>query len=156
MSHIDPRVLAIYVAEKAGEEMHLVQEAHAIAGQGLSGDRYSTGHGSFNRNKQGERQVSFMNAIFFPGTGFAYRESRRNIITVGVELLWLIGREFTISGVKFRGLRYLDPCDRPSKLSGNPRSFKYAFFDRGSIIAEVLESGTIKQGDTVVSPPKGY
>ncbi|MBI2640204.1 MAG: hypothetical protein HYW90_04955 [Candidatus Sungbacteria bacterium] len=133
-----------------------MEEVEAIAGQGLKGDRYATGEGSFNKGKQGNRQVTLMNAIFFDGSGFEFRDSRRNIFVQGVELMWLIGREFQIGTARFRGLKYCDPCTRPSKLSGKQKSFKETFFDRGGLIAEVIEGGIIKTGDPVIPPPNSY
>lgn len=149
-------VVAICICPVAGEPMQIVQEVEAIAGFGLKGDRYSTGNGSFNRGSQGNRQVTLINGIFFKGTDFNFVDSRRNIVTMGVELMWLIGREFQIGNAHFRGLKYCDPCNRPSKLSGKNKSFKEEFFDRGGIIAEVIESGTIRLGDPIIPPPKGY
>ena len=149
-------VKAICISSVAGGLMQEVFEVEAIAGQGLKGDRYTTGEGSFNKDRQGHRQVTLMNAIFFKGSGFEFADSRRNIFVEGVELMWLIGREFRIGTTLFRGLKYCDPCNRPSKISGKSTSFKEAFFDRGGIVAEILEGGVIKVGDTVIPPPKGY
>lgn len=149
-------VKAICICPVAGEAMQEVSEVEAIASQGLVGDRYATGEGSFNRDQQGSRQVTFMNAIFFEGSGFEFKDSRRNIFVEGVELMWLIGREFQVGSARFRGVKYCDPCRRPSKLSGNSRSFQEVFFDRGGVIAEVLETGAIKVDDAVIPPPKGY
>jgi len=120
------------------------------------GDRYASAAGSYNRNRPGSRQVTLINAIFFEGTEFVYTDSRRNIVTEGVELMWLINREFTIGQARFRGIKYCDPCERPSRLAGKLTSFKEAFSDRGGLIAEVVEGGTIKAGDLVIPPPKGY
>ena len=97
-----------------------------------------------------------MNSIFFRNSGFTYEESRRNIFVQGVELMWLIGREFQIGKARFRGIKYCDPCNRPSKLSGNEKSFQQAFFDRGGLVAEIIESGTIKIGSDVIPPKKEY
>ena len=149
-------VSAICICPISGGLMQEVQEVEAIAGQGLNGDRYATGEGSFNKGKQGNRQVTLINGIFFEGSGFEFTDSRRNIMTMGVELMWLIGREFQIGVARFRGVKYCDPCTRPSKLSGKEKSFKEAFFDRGGLIAEVIEGGAIKIGDRIIPPPKGY
>lgn len=149
-------VKGICISGGAGEPMQEVTEVTAIVGQGLEGDRYAAGDGSFNKGNQGTRQVTLMNAIFFEGSGFAFRESRRNLFIEGVELMWLIGREFQIGTARLRGVKYCDPCQRPSKLSGNPASFQAAFFDRGGLVVEVIESGVIKLGDEVIPPPKGY
>ena len=149
-------VKAICITAVAGELMEEVSEVEAITGQGLKGDRYATGEGSFNVGSLGSRQVTFMNAIFFEGSGFDFRDSRRNLFVEGVELMWLIGREFQVGTARFQGIKYCDPCQRPSKLSGKSKSFKEVFFDRGGLIAEVIETGVIRLGDKVTPPPKGY
>ena len=148
-------VVAICISPFAGGPMQMVQEAEAIAGVGLKGDRYSTGEGSFNRGAVGRRQVTLINGLFFIGSDFDYADSRRNIVTVGTELMWFIGKEFRIGTVLLRGLKYCDPCLRPSKISGKP-NFAVAFHDRGGLVAEILEGGIIKVGSELVPPAKGY
>lgn len=150
------KVVAICISPVAGEPMQRVMEVEAIAGEGLKGDWYSRGEGSFNKGAQGRRQVTLINSIFFESSGFDYDESRRNIVVKNVELMWLIGKEFQIGTAKMRGVKYCDPCERPTKLSGKEKSFKEAFFDRGGLVAEVIESGVIKQGDDIILPSKGY
>ncbi len=149
-------VTAIYIAPKAGAPMERVSEVQAIAGAGLAGDRYCSGQGSFNDGDVGRRQVTLINEIFFYDTSFDYVDSRRNIVTKDVELMWLIGREFQIGGARFRGVKYCDPCQRPSNLARKVYNFKRAFFDRGGLVAEIIEGGLIKEGDVVIPPPKGY
>ena len=51
-------VKAICIGPVAGGPMQEIAEVEAIAGQGLNGDRYTTGEGSFNKGKQGVRQVT--------------------------------------------------------------------------------------------------
>ena len=140
----------------AGQPLQVVQEVEAIAGAGLKGDRYCTGEGSWNKGRAGKRQVTLINGLFFEGSGFDYVDSRRNIVTAGVELMWLIGQEFQIGAARFRGLKYCDPCNRPSRLAGRDKSFQEAFFDRSGLVAEVVEGGLIKVGDAIIPPPKGY
>ena len=80
---------------------------------------------------------------------FKYADSRRNIFTVGVELMDLIGKEFTIGEVTLRGIKYCDPCNRPNQLAEIPESFRDAFFDRGGLIAEIIIGGVIRVGDPI-------
>jgi hypothetical protein len=152
------RVQCICISPVAGERMQIVSEVEAIAGAGLKGDRYCTGSGSFSQNTLGKRQVTLINGIFFPNTGFNYTDSRRNIVTVGVELMWLIGREFRVGAALFRGVKYCEPCNRPNKFASVPWGFSFdeKFYDRGGLVAEIIEGGLIKVGDTVIPPPKGY
>jgi len=49
-------VEAICISATAGGPMQAIESVEAIAGQGLSGDRYSRGEGSFNKGRQGKRQ----------------------------------------------------------------------------------------------------
>ena len=147
-------VKAIYIGPIAGEPMQEFLEVEAIAGQGLKGDRYSIGEGSFNKSKQGVRQVTLMNSIFFEGSGFEFKDSRRNLFVEGTELMWLIGRDFQIGTARFRGVKYCDPCERPSNLYDKATSFKKAFFDRGGLIAEVINGGLIKIDDLLIPPQR--
>jgi len=149
-------VVAICICPVAGGPMQLVQEAEAIAGAGLKGDRYCTGEGSFNKGNVGRRQITLINAWFVDNSGFAYQETRRNLVLSGVELMWVVGREFRIGEeVVIRGIKYCDPCKRPSKLSGNPVDFDEASHDAGGIVAEIIKGGIVRVGDPVNLPPKG-
>lgn len=150
------KVIALYISPTAGGQMQKVNSIEAIAGSGLKGDRYCTGEGSFNKERRGHRQITLINSLFFKDTDFDYADSRRNIITLDVELMCLIGREFQIGNARMRGVKYCDPCNRPSKLSGNNRSFKEVFFDRGGLVAEILESGVIMLNSEITPPPKNY
>lgn len=149
-------VVAICICPTADGTMQQVEAVEAIAGVGLRGDRYAVAQGSFNKEVLGKRQVTLINSIFFEESGFEYVDSRRNIVTVGVELMWLIGREFKVGGALLRGIKYCDPCNRPSTLSGKTTSFRDAFSDRGGLVAEILSGGLIRVGDTIIPPPKGY
>jgi hypothetical protein len=157
------RVIGIYVTPTAQGIMRSIIEAEAVTGAGIKGDRYCDGLGSYNKKVKDRsgiitRQVSLMNARFFTGTPFEFIDSRRNIITEGVELLWLLtkgGKEFRIGSAVFRAVDPLDPCNVPSNLSGKP-GFKEAFFDCGAIIAEVINGGQFRVGDPVFHASKGY
>ena len=162
------KVVGIFIAPAAGEEMREVLQVKAHVGAGLEGDRYAAGKGSFTAKVKGlwqrfmrwlrgtNRQVTLIAAEAFEGTLFEYHESRRNIIVKDVELMWLIGKKFQIGTAHFCGVKYCDPCNRPNKLCGKPQSFKEEFFDRGGLIAEVIRSGMIQKGDAIILPPKNY
>lgn len=149
-------VVAICIGHSAGAPMKKVQEIEAIVGQGLAGDRYARGEGSFNKGRQGKRQVTLINALFVDGSGFDYTQTRRNIAVRDIELMDQIGQEFRIDGVLMRGVKYCDPCMRPTKLSGNPKPFRDLFHDRGGLVAEIIKGGIIKVGSIVVPRTKDY
>lgn len=150
-------VVAICIAPEAGAPMQSIQEVIALPGQGLRGDRYAGGKGSFNKKTGiGKRQVSLMNVRFFMGNNFGYYHSRRNIFVRDVELMWLINREFQIGDAVLLGIKYCDPCMRPSNLANTDQSFKDLFEDAGGLIADVVRGGLIRVEDFVIPPPKGY
>ncbi|MSU60617.1 MAG: hypothetical protein EXS52_01730 [Candidatus Staskawiczbacteria bacterium] len=154
MSHpIMPLVIAIFICPKAGGRMKRVQQVEAIAGQGLRGDRYRFGKGSWNSGKKGTRQLTLMNAEFFLGTPFTFADARRNIFTDGVELSRLWGEDFEIGEVEVRGIKYCYPCNRPSDISGKP-NFAKIFRERGGLIVEIRKGGVICTGSQIILPKK--
>lgn len=149
-------VVGICIAALPGAPMQPLQEVLAIAGRGLRGDRYASGEGSFNKGNMGGRQVTLFNAHFLFGSGFEFPDTRRNIAVNCFELMDHIGHEFTIGDALFRGVKYCDPCTRPSKLCENSRNFRAVFHDRGGLVAEVVRSGIIRLESTIIPRKKNY
>lgn len=149
---------AICICPVAGAPMQRVQEVEVITGEGLKGDRYANGEGSFNKGRKGKDQVTLMNTYFVGMVAEVYapEDTRRNLFVSGIELMDHIGYEFTIGGVRFRGVKYCAPCNRPSKLGKKAWPFQQAFSDRGGLVAEVLSSGIIRVGDFVIPRKKEY
>ena len=140
----------IFICPTKGEPMREVQEVEAVAGRGLRGDRYFSAEGSWNWGEPGKRQVTLINSRFLLGTHFTSAETRRNLIVSGIELMWHIDREFQIGRVRFRGVKYCDPCPRPSNLAGRKEEFREEFFDCAGLIADVIVSGLIVLGDPII------
>src|SRR3989338_10088130 len=99
-------VTHICIGPVAGGQMQEVQEVQALENSGLEGDRYCRGEGSFNKDRQGKRQVTLINGLFLEGSGFDPVDTRRSIVTLGVELMDLIGKEFQIGDAVFYGVKY--------------------------------------------------
>src|SRR5262249_8905538 len=74
-------------------------------------------------------------------------DARRNVVTRGVALNHLVGREFRIGGVKIRGIRLCEPCSHLQALTELP-GIK-ALRDRAGLRAQILSAGTIRVGDAV-------
>jgi MOSC domain-containing protein YiiM len=88
-----------------------VQDVDCVAGYGLRGDRFF----DFKENYKG--QITFFAWETYEAIcrGLGVRDRtpsvfRRNVITAGVDLNELIGREFQIQGVHFRGTEECRPC----------------------------------------------
>jgi MOSC domain-containing protein YiiM len=73
--------------------------------------------------------------------------SRRNIVTRGVPLNHLVGKEFWIGEVKARGIKLCEPCSHLQRLS-HPKVLP-GLVHRGGLRAQILTEGTIRVGQTV-------
>lgn len=150
----------IFIASAAGEAMQEVDVVAAIAGVGLEGDRYATGRGYYSKS---ERKV-FRHATLIAladieaanrgaaGARFLPSDTRRNIVVEGIspdELNALIGKIFRVGGAVVRGIERCKPCNRPSILCDKP-GFAEAFDNSGGLRVEILQTGKIERGDTVV------
>jgi hypothetical protein len=141
-------VEAIWVAPAAGSPAASVEAVRALPGHGLEGDRHVTGDGTFPSGLPGsaltliEREVcdSFTPAL-------APDEHRRNVVTAGIDLNRLVGREFAIGDVRCRGMRLCEPCTVIERYAGRP--VLRPLVHRGGLRADILEDGVIRVGDPV-------
>lgn len=142
-------VKSIFISSSAGEPMQKVNSVRALKGQGLEGDRYAKQMGFWQKVTKPRdiiKHVSIIRAQDIQNSGFTEAETRRNIVvTTDINLIDLIGKEFYIGEVLFRGVEDCAPCKRPSELSGKP-DFAIVFKNRGGLRAEVLSSGVISEG----------
>ena len=74
-------------------------------------------------------------------------EARRNVVTRGVPLNHLVGKEFSIGDVRVRGIRLCEPCDHLQKVTG--KSVIKSFLHRGGLRAQILSEGIIRVGTTI-------
>ena len=132
--------------------MQSVEEVRAISGKGLEGDRYSNQTGTFSK-PQPDRELTLIEAEAIEAmrrelnVDYGLADSRRNIVTRGVPLNHLVGREFWIGNVKARGLRLCEPCSHLQKLSHE--KVLPGLVHRGGLRAQVLSEGLIRVGETV-------
>ena len=153
MNQMAGRVLNIFIAGAAGEPMQAVSEVRAVAGVGLEGDRYAKGIGSWSeRLDRGRRDLTIfplegLEAMAQEGIVLEPHEVRRNILTEGVDVPALEGRQFRIGEVICYGIRRCHPCiyleqrTRPGVLK--------AYMNRGGLFTEILVDGIIRVGDRV-------
>lgn len=134
--------------------MQAASAIEVVAGAGIVGDRYfSTQH-----KKEG-KQITLIEAEEVEGfnarngTRLSLTDPRRNVVTRGVRLAPLVGREFTVGSVRLRGIELCEPC---GTLSGYlaacgmaKRDIVRDFTHRCGLRADVVASGTIRVGDAV-------
>ena len=149
------RIVAIYVASGEGTPMEERGEVQALAGTGLEGDRYALLAGKFSRQEQYRKlavtlieREAVEAAREEYGVALDEAETRRNLVTEGVPVNHLVGREFTVGGVRMRGDELAEPCTYLESLTRD--GVRQALIHRGGLRAEILDDGPIRVGDAVL------
>jgi|SRR5664279_2753125 len=150
------RVEAIHITDAAEAAMRSLAEVTAIAGVGLEGDRYAAKKGTFSAKDKPGRQITLVEAEAIEalerelGLVLAPGETRRNVVTRGVALNHLVGRDFSVGGARLRGHELCEPCSDLARMTGKPPILA-GLVHRGGLRAEILEGGLIRVGDEVRS-----
>ena len=147
-------VQEIWIAPEAGAPMESIPQARAIADTGLEGDRYRAG-GSWSPGKDpSERELTLIECEqlewFEQETGVALPagQTRRNILTKGIQLNQFVGRRLRIGDVELEGRRLCEPCATLQKRTGLP--ILPAMVHRAGLNCHIVTSGEIRVGDAIV------
>jgi MOSC domain-containing protein YiiM len=149
-------VASIHIAPAATALMTAVSEVRAIPGKGLEGDRYLRQIGTFSNKKGPAREVTLIEIEALEALKRDYQlelepgNARRNIVTRGVPLNQLVGREFRVGETTLRGIRLCEPCSHLARLTvaGVERGLAH----RGGLRAQVVTTGVIRVGDAIQAP----
>ena len=150
-------VVSINIARAASGPTERLAEVKAVAGRGLEGDRYFNKEGSFSQTPGTGREVTLIEAEAIDalerdyGVKIDHSDARRNIVTRGVALNHLVGREFRVGDVRMRGARLSEPCNHMASLVNEEQKDKIrlGLMHRGGLRADVLNDGVIRVGDSV-------
>jgi MOSC domain-containing protein YiiM len=147
-------VVSIHIAPDEGDPSAEVDEIRAVAGRGLEGDRYYNHSGKFSHKENPGREVTLIESEAIDalardhGVTIGRGDSRRNIVTRGVPLNHLVGREFRIGdGVVLEGIRLCEPCGYLESLTAP--GVKRGLAHRGGLNARIVAEGVIRRGDAV-------
>jgi len=142
------------VAPEGGGAVESVGEVEAVADRGLRGDRYFLEEGTFQQRDGRDLTLIEAEALAAiereAGVSLAPGEHRRNVTTRGVALNHLVGERFRVGDAVCEGVLLCEPC---SYLEGlvSSEGVREALVHRGGLRADVVESGTIREGDPVVA-----
>ena len=144
------RLEGIYLAEHKRAVLQRVEEIVALAGQGITGDRYCRQQGTFSKPGSADREVTLIEIEALEalaGEGQITLEpgqARRNLVTRGVPLNHLVGNEFCVGNVVLRGLRLCEPCSHLESLT--VKGVKDGLCHRGGLRAQIILGGTLRTG----------
>ena len=154
MSH-KGKVVAIYITPRGGAPMVEVGTVRAVTGKGLEGDRYADGLGTYSAQTGTGREVTLIEVETIESLAREYdvemgpAETRRNLVTLGLPLNHLVGREFRVGDVTLRGTRLCEPCNHLETLT-RP-GVRRGLIHRGGLRAEIVGGGVIRAGDAATT-----
>ena len=147
------QLVGIYIAGVKASEPRSVTEARAVPGHGLEGDRYFKHEGTFSKPRKADREVTLVEAEAVEALARDYDvriqegETRRNLVTSGIALNHLVGKEFLVGEVRLRAIRLCEPCGHLEKLT--VPGVEKGLIHRGGLRAPILTEGVLRTGDPI-------
>jgi MOSC domain-containing protein YiiM len=150
-------VVGIYISPQRGHPTTSVEHIHVIPGCGIEGDRYFRQPGTADDHPRTGHQITLIekeaiDAICQDGIQISPDQTRRNIITLGISLNDLVGKEFSVGEILLRGVRLCEPCDYLADQT-DPR-LKQSMSHRGGLRADILTAGFIHIHDRITISSK--
>jgi MOSC domain-containing protein YiiM len=152
------RVVSIFAASKAGTPMEAFDEVKATPGRGIEGDRYFEGTGAWSNHPGEGREITLVEMEAIEGLACEKNialkpaETRRNLVTQGVPLNHLVGKEFQVGDVRLVGIHLCEPCHYLEEMT--TKGVLVGLIHRGGLRANVLTRGLIRVGDSVTEVVK--
>jgi len=143
------QVVGIFLTSEHGELPATVDRARALAGKGLEGNRYFFANGDAPDGRALTLIASEAVEALEREDGIALHaaETRRNVLTRGIDVNALVGKRFRIGDVECRGVELCEPCSHLQSLT-QPGVIK-GLAHRGGLNADILNDGEIAVGDSI-------
>jgi MOSC domain-containing protein YiiM len=141
----------IFIRPPSGNPTVEQQSVCVVAGAGIEGDRYYRAHDEPGQN------ITFIEAEEIEAFAQEHRRpvdlsaTGRNVVTRGVRLNELVGREFIVGSVHFRGVELCEPCltlgEALASPTLSPARVVEHWVHRGGLRADALTSGELRVGE---------
>ena len=144
------KVILIGISKDHGSPITNVRSVEAIKGKGLVGEKH------FKENNDKRKQITLIeieninhyNKI--TGTAIPAVNFLRNIVTEGIQLNILVGKEFFIGAVKVKAHDLCRPCKYLQESVHQENTVK-ELLHKGGLRCEILSSGKICVDDQIIS-----
>jgi MOSC domain-containing protein YiiM len=146
-------VREIWLTAAAASPMQRVPAGLLVPGVGLDGDRYALGGGTWAQYPDLEKQLTLIDrddvaaVAAEVGADLSPGDTRRNLVTSGIDLPSLVGRWFAVGDALLFGMKRCPPCTHLERLTG--LKLVKAMVHRGGINAAVFGGGAIGEGAVV-------
>ncbi|OYT94120.1 MAG: sulfurase [Burkholderiales bacterium PBB3] len=142
----------IFTRPASGSPQTEYKSVCIVAGKGIEGDRYYDKHDEPGQNitfVEAEEIEAFLTEQGLPGD---LSISGRNVITRGIRLNELVGQEFTLGGLRFRGVELCEPClglgEKLATPTLPPPKVVKCLVHKAGLRADALSSGELALGAT--------
>tara|TARA_B100001063_G_C16743352_1_gene546057 strand:- start:1060 stop:1506 length:447 start_codon:yes stop_codon:yes gene_type:complete len=142
------KVFKLGISEKNNQKIKEIQSIEVVMNQGIVGDRHFK---EFNDPYCQLTIIESENVDYYNykyGLDIPYINFRRNIITKGIQLNGLIGKEILIGNVKVKGIDLCRPCKHLTEMLNQNNIIK-EFLRRGGLRCQILTSSKIDIGDEI-------
>jgi MOSC domain-containing protein YiiM len=143
----------LFLSPARGEAQRECLQLELQAGQGVVGDRH------FARADWAGQQLTLVEAeeierfCAHAGRTDDLSLTRRNVVTRGVRLNMLVGRQFRLGNCMLLGIELCEPCRTLGQRLGNetvsPSEVVKYWVGRGGLRAQILSSGSLACGDVL-------
>ena len=148
-------VVSLHITSAEAKPMRSLQEAHAVPGKGLEGDRYFLGTGHFSPHHGPSHELTLIEVETVDALNEEYEDlhveagdARRNVVTRGVPLNHLVNHRFQVGEVTLRGIRLCHPCLHIAKITHH--NMLSGLINRGGLRAQILTEGIIRLKDLII------
>jgi MOSC domain-containing protein YiiM len=141
------RVEGIFIAGEKKQLPAAVERVRALAGRGLEGNRHFYEQAPPGRALTLIAAEALADGAAGSGVELGADESRRNVLTSGIDLNALVGERFRVGDVECVGIELCEPCTTLEGLT-RPGVIK-AYVHRAGLNADILTDGEIAVGDAV-------
>ena len=141
-------VVNICITSESGKKMESIYSIKVIANKGIVNDRY------FKENNDKNNQITLIeseNVDYYNKISGAHlhpTDFRRNVITKGISLNKLVGKEILIGEVRLKIHDLCEPCRYLQELLGEKNLVK-KLLNRGGLRCELLTNGNINVNDPI-------
>ena len=143
-------VEAINVRETSEAAAVSVQRVRLVSGRGVEGDRYYAPAGAGSGEALTLIAAEALEGLEADtGIRLSAADSRRQVLTRGIDLNALVGREFMVGSVRCRGVELCEPCAHLQSVT--QEGVLKGLVHRGGLRADVLNDGDVAGGDAVTS-----
>jgi len=147
-------IIGIFTYPKSGAAGISHSSVEVVAGAGIVGDRYYKRHGTFSKEEKilPKQEITFIESeeidLFNSENDcqLGYSELRRNIVTQGLRLNGLVGKEFQFGDKRFRGIELCQPCAHLAKTVES--KLLPAMVGKCGLRTQIINNGELILGST--------